>query len=80
MTYGNAGSIPMKSLWKNKTELHDMGRMQTFINQLPPKTYVKDWSIPVKKSKAQTNQYLVNAIASVCQPEKVADDVEAELE
>ncbi len=30
--------------------------------------------------KAQTNQYLVNAIASVCQPEKVADDVEAELE
>lgn len=28
MTYGNTGSIPMKSLWKNKTELHDMARMR----------------------------------------------------
>lgn len=57
MTYGNAGSIPMKSLWKNKTELHDMGRMQTFMSRLPQKTYVKDWSIPAKKSKTQTNQW-----------------------
>lgn len=47
----------MKSLWKNKTELHDMGRMQTFISRQPPKPYVKDWAIPAKKSKPQANQW-----------------------
>lgn len=57
MTYGNSGSIPMKTLWKNKTELHDMGRMQTLCNATTPKPYVKDWSITVKKVKSQNNQW-----------------------
>ena len=57
MTYGNSGAIPMKSLWKNKTELHDMARMQEVISQVTPKPYVKDWSITVKKVKSQNNQW-----------------------
>ena len=57
MTYGNAGAIPMKSLWKNKTELHDMARMQAVVSQVTPKPYVKDWSITVKKVKSQNNQW-----------------------
>ena len=57
MTYGNSGSIPMKTLWKNKTELHDMGRMQTLCNEQVQKPYVKDWSITVKKVKSQNNQW-----------------------
>lgn len=57
MTYGNSGAIPMKSLWKNKTELHDMARMQEVVSQVTPKPYVKDWSITVKKVKSQNNQW-----------------------
>lgn len=57
MTYGNTGSIPMKSLWKNKTELHDMARMRAITCPQTPKPYVKDWSITVKKVKNQNNQW-----------------------
>ena len=47
----------MKSLWKNKTELHDMVRMQVLAHKPSPKPYVKDWSIPVRKNKNQGNQW-----------------------
>ncbi len=57
MTYGNTGSIPMKSLWKNKTELHDLVRMREIVSPQVPKPYVKDWSITVKKVKNQNNQW-----------------------
>lgn len=57
ITYGNTGGVPMKSLWKNKTELHDIARMRAITCPQAPKPYVKDWSVTPKKSKTQNNAW-----------------------
>ena len=57
ITYGNTGGIPMKSLWKNKTELHDIARMRAITCPQTPKPYVKDWTVTPKKTKNQGNAW-----------------------